>query len=214
MMNSLTILIADDHKIIHLGLATVIRNIRPGATIHFSMDFPSVMKLVKEHQFDLIIMDINMPAGNFQTTLEFVKRVQPDVKVMAFSSADEGLFAPRFIRQGADGFVNKLSSESQLEQALESMLGTGVYLSSEVKDNVIQHALAGAKPFQNPLEVLTDREIEIATLLIRGDSLKAINEKLFIHVSTISTHKTRIFKKLGVETIPDLIDIFKIYHSS
>ena len=212
-MESLRILIADDHNIIHLGLSSLINKIAPTAIIHASTDFPSVLILVKQHRFDLIIMDIDMPRGNFKTTLELVKQIQPEVKVIAFSSADEALFAPRFMIQGADGFLNKLSPEPQLQAAIESMLNSGTYFSPKVKDILIQSTLNAGKQYQNPLDVLSDREIEIATLLINGDSLKRISEKLFIHVSTISTHKTRIFKKLSVESIPELIDIFRIYHS-
>lgn len=212
-MESLRILVADDHNIIHLGLSALIKKIAPTAVIHASIDFPSVLKLVKQHPFDLIIMDIDMPGGNFQSTLELVKQIQPDVKVIAFSSADEALFAPRFIVQGADGFLNKLSPESQLQAAIESMLNSGTYYSPKVKDMLIQNTLNAGKHFQNPLDILTDREIEIATLLINGDSLKKINEKLFIHVSTISTHKTRIFQKLSITSVPELIDIFRMYHS-
>lgn len=210
-MESLRILVADDHNIIHLGLSTLIKKIAPTAVIHASTDFPSVLKLVKQHPFDLIIMDIDMPGGNFQSTIELVKQIQPEVKVIAFSSADEALFAPRFIIQGADGFLNKLSPESQLQGAIESMLNSGSYFSPKVKDILIDSALNDGKQYQNPLDILTDREIEIATLLINGDSLKKINEKLFIHVSTISTHKTRIFQKLSITSVPELIDIFRMY---
>lgn len=213
MGKSPTILLADDHKIIHVGLSLLIEKIRPKAVIHFATDFPTVMGLVDILKFDLIIMDINMPGGNFQSTLEYVKRKQPQVKVMAFSSADERLFALRFIVQGADGFVNKMSQESELEQAIEAMLKTGSYISQEVKESIILNALNKDTPYKNPAELLSDREIEIATLLIQGDSLKLISEKLFIHVSTISTHKTRIFKKLNIQTLPELIDVLKIYVS-
>lgn len=213
MRKSLTILLADDHKIVHLGLSLLIKRIRPDAVIHFSTDFPSVMDMVKKHPYDLVIMDINMPGGNFQNVLEHIKRIRPQVKVMAFSSADERLFALRVIAQGADGFINKMSVESELEKAIEDILRTGSYISQDVKDAIVLNALNRNTPSKNPVELLTDREIDIATLLIQGDSLKTISEKLFIHVSTISTHKTRIFKKLNIQTLPELIEILKLYVS-
>lgn len=211
-MEALTILIADDHNIVNIGLSTLIKKIRPTAKIYISKDFPSALELVNKHLFDLIIMDVNMPAGNFQSTLEVMKRIQPNVKVMAFSSADETLFAPRFILQGVNGFLNKLSTESQLQEAVESILNTGVYMSPQLKDELIQNSLKLNNAYRNPLEVLTNREIEIADLLIQGDSLKVITQKLFLHVSTVSTYKARIFQKLAIKSIPELIDIFKFYN--
>lgn len=211
-MKPLTILIADDHDIVHIGLSAIIKKIRSTAEIHISRDFPSTIELVNTHLFDLIIMDINMPAGNFQSTLEIMKRKQPHVKVMAFSSADENLFAPRFMLQGLDGFLNKLSSETEMKNAIESILNTGVYLSPKVKDDLIQNSLNLGKTYQNPLRVLTDREMEIAALLVNGDSLKTITQKLFIHTSTASTYKTRIFQKLSIKSIPELIHVFNMYN--
>ena len=69
-------------------------------------------------------------------------------------------------------------------------------------------------PVDNPLELLSDREIEIAEHLIKGTQLKDISNDLNLHVSTVSTYKVRIFKKLDIQSIPELIDIFKFYESS
>lgn len=214
-MKSLTVLIADDHNIVHLGLSMILRTIRPEVNIEIAVDFPTVIRQIKKQVFDLIIMDVNMPGGNFQSTLAIIKSECPEVKVLAFSSADEKVFAPRYILQGANGFLNKLSTESVVQGAIESVLTKGEYLSPEVKDTMVYNALrtGGGNQYKNPLEVLTDREIEIATLLIQGDSLKEITQKLFIHVSTVSTYKTRVFQKLNIKSVPELISIFSIYNS-
>lgn len=203
-----TILIADDHGIVRLGLSLMIKKLRPQAVVNEVDDYQKVLGAIKKDSYDLIILDINMPNGSFQETLEIIKIKRPKTKVMVFSSQDEHLFAIRYLKMGADGFLHKLSSEENIKNALEKMLNKGSYVSEEVKDAMVFNTLNKDAPVSNPLELLSDREIEIAEHLIKGTSLKDISSELNIHVSTVSTYKTRIFKKLDIQSVPELINVF------
>lgn len=205
------ILIADDHSIVRIGLSIMIKKLRPQAEIDEADSFKSVLEIINEKKFDLIIMDINMPNGNFQQTFDIVKIKQPNVKVLVFSSQDEQTYAIRYLKLGADGFLPKISDDQTLKKALEKMFDRGSYVSEEIKDTIIINSLNKKQTTQNPLTTLSDREIEIADKLIKGETLKDISNELNLHVSTASTYKTRIFKKLDVQSIPELIDIFRFY---
>src|SRR5690606_27467975 len=205
------ILIADDHGIVRIGLSIMIKKLRPQAEIQEADNFKSVLDIVNKTKFDLIIMDINMPNGNFQQTFDIVKIKQPNVKVLVFSSQDEQTYAIRYLKLGADGFLPKISDDQTLKKALEKMFDRGSYVSEEIKDTIIINSLNKKQTTQNPLTTLSDREIEIADKLIKGETLKDISNELNLHVSTASTYKTRIFKKLDVQSIPELIDIFRFY---
>ena len=205
------ILIADDHSIVRIGLSIMIKKLRPQAEIDEADSFKSVLEIINEKKFDLIIMDINMPNGNFQQTFDIVKIKQPNVKVLVFSSQDEQTYAIRYLKLGADGFLPKISDDQTLKKALEKMFDRGSYVSEEIKDTIVINSLNKKQTTQNPLTTLSDREIEIADKLIKGETLKDISNELNLHVSTASTYKTRIFKKLDVQSIPELIDIFRFY---
>ncbi len=207
------ILIADDHGVVRLGLSLMIKKLRPHALVEEVDNFQSVLNSIKNASYNLIILDVNMPNGTFQETLEIIKIRDPKVKVMVFSSQDENLYAIRYLKMGADGFLHKLAPEAIINKALEKMLDKGSYISEDVKDAMIFSALNKNAPVDNPIEQLSDREIEIAERLIKGTSLKDISYELNLHVSSVSTYKTRIFKKLGVQSIPELIEIFKFYES-
>lgn len=208
-----TILIADDHGIVRLGLSLMIKKLRPQAVVNEVDDYQKVLGAIKKDSYDLIILDINMPNGSFQETLEIIKIKRPKTKVMVFSSQDEHLFAIRYLKMGADGFLHKLSSEENIKNALEKMLNKGSYVSEEVQDAMAFNTLNKDTPVSNPLELLSDREIEIAEHLIKGTSLKDISSELNIHVSTVSTYKTRIFKKLDIQSVPELINVFSFYEN-
>jgi DNA-binding NarL/FixJ family response regulator len=208
-----TILIADDHGIVRLGLSLIIKKLRPQAIVEEVDNYQKVLGAIKKDSYDLIILDINMPNGNFHETLEVIKIKSPKTKVMVFSAQDENLYAIRYLKMGADGFLHKLSTDEDIKNALEKMLNKGSYVSEEVKDAMVFNTLNKHMPVNNPLELLSDREIEIAEQLTKGIPLKDISNELNLHVSTVSTYKTRIFKKLDIQSIPELIDVFKFYES-
>ena len=152
-----------------------------------------------------------------------IKKLRPDFivdeaddyqKVMIFSSQDENLFAVRYLKMGADGFLHKLSSEEVINKALTKMLDKGRYMSEEVKESLIYSNLNNQEASPNPLEVLSDREMEIAERLIVGEPMKVISRNLNIHSSTVSTYKSRILEKLHIQSIPELIEIFNLHEIS
>lgn len=208
------ILIADDHGVVRLGLSMMIKKLRPDFIVDEADDFQKVMSIIKEKNFDLAILDLNMPNGNFQEALQAIKSKNPKTKVMIFSSQDENLFAVRYLKMGADGFLHKLSSEEVINKALTKMLDKGRYMSEEVKESLIYSNLNNQEASPNPLEVLSDREMEIAERLIIGEPMKVISRNLNIHSSTVSTYKNRIFEKLNIQSIPELIKIFDVHEIS
>lgn len=207
------ILLADDHGVVRLGLSLIIKKLRPQAYIVEVDNYRSVLNIISKQTFDLIILDINMPDGNFHETLDIIKIKQPKSKVLVFSSQDEQLYAIRYLKMGADGFLHKLSSEEVINKALEKMLDKGSYISEDVKDAMIFNSLNKQMPQQNPLLLLSDREMEIAEKLITGLPVKEIANELNIHVSTVSTYKARIIKKLDIQSIPELIDVFRFHEN-
>ncbi|HEY0298728.1 MAG TPA: response regulator transcription factor [Arachidicoccus sp.] len=205
------ILLADDHGIVRVGLAMMIKRLRPSAVLCETNDYAGVLKLVDEDKFALIVLDINMPNGAFQQVVDYIKLKQPSAKILVFSALDEELHAMRYIRAGADGFLNKLAKEEDVKNALEKMFAHGNYLSNDLKDSLIFNSGKKKSQEANPFQSLSNREMDIATRLMKGMRLKDISNELSIHVSTISTYKNRIFEKLSVQSVPELINVFKFY---
>lgn len=206
------ILIADDHSIVRVGLSIMVKKLRTQSLIEEAVDFKGVLELVKKNTYDLIILDINMPNGSFQQTFDFIKIKQPDAKILVFSSQEESVYAIRYLKMGADGFLQKMADEDTVRRALEKMFRRGKYVSEDVRDELISNtSRSKGKKSLNPLKSLSTREMEIAEKLIKGESLRDISAELNLHSSTASTYKARIFKKLDVKNIPELIDVFRFY---
>lgn len=205
------ILLADDHGIVRLGLSLIIKKLRPQAEIEEVDNYRSVLDIIARQSFDLIILDINMPDGNFHETLEIIKIKYPKIKVLIFSSQEEHIYAIRYLKMGADGFLHKLAPENVIKGALEKILNKGTYMSEDVIDNLVLNSLHKYSSSENPITSLSDREMEIAEKLIKGTAVKEIGNELHLHVSTVSTYKNRLFAKLNVQTLPELIELFRFY---
>ncbi|RQP14633.1 MAG: DNA-binding response regulator [Chryseobacterium sp.] len=210
MSHPIRILVADDHGIVRMGLMQVIKQLRPSAELSEVEDFKSFQSIISKENFDLAIVDVNMPNGTLQQAIEFKKIKQPDLKILVFSSQDENVYALRYLQMGADGFLNKLSSKEQINEALTSMLHKGRYISEDVKETMISNSLQGNEEV-SLIGSLSDRELEIAGKLAEGLSLKDVSNQLHLHSSTVSTYKNRIFTKLNIRSVVELAALLDVY---
>jgi DNA-binding NarL/FixJ family response regulator len=209
--NDERIIVADDHGIVRMGLIQTIKRLRPDAIISEVEDFKSLYKVILKEELDLAIMDVNMPNGSIQEAIDYIKIHKPQLKILIFSSQDEDLYAIRYLKMGADGYLSKQSSTAVIETALSAILTTGRYISEEVKEAIFLESLNGPTK-KTTLESLSDRELQIANKLAEGIPLKELSNQLNLHSSTVSTYKNRLFEKLKIRSIPELVEILRLYN--
>ncbi|MFN3968080.1 response regulator transcription factor [Flavobacterium sp.] len=205
-----TFLIADDHSIVRQGVSLLIKELFFNAKIHQAGNFKDTLKILRETKIDLLVLDINFPDGNSLNIIAETKNIQPDIKILIFSAYDEDIYALRYLNAGASGYLNKGSNEEEMKQALKSMIVSGKYITQNIKDRILDSYIS-KKPI-NPLELLSNREVEVARLLIKGYGNMEIAEYLNVKKSTVSTFKNRIFEKLEIDNLADLIDFFHLYN--
>jgi len=208
MQSGSRILVADDHEIVRMGLVQAIKKLRPRAALFEVGDYKSLAEIVAKEKFDLAISDVMMPNGTLQQAIDFIKVKQPHLKILVFSSQDENLYALRYLKMGADGFLHKLSPKDTIDRALTAMLEKGQFISEQVRETMVYNTLNDQQT-TSALEALTNRELQVATKLVEGLPLKEISNKLNLHSSTVSTYKNRLFQKLNIQSIPELVDILK-----
>ncbi|MCV9930299.1 response regulator transcription factor [Flavobacterium sp. LS1R49] len=208
--NSYSFLIADDHVVVRQGLTLIIKELFLNATIYKAANFKDTFKVLNEVKIDLLILDVNFPDGNSLNILTEIKTIQPDIKILIFSAFEENIYAMRYLNAGASGYLTKESSEEEMKLAINTMITTGKYVTQNIKDRILDSYIS-KKP-TNPLELLSNREMEVAQLLVKGYGNLEILELLKIKKTTVSTYKNRIFEKLEMENLADLIKLFQLYH--
>lgn len=203
------VLIADDHSVVRQGVSLILREAFTGMEVVHTDSFSNTVAILTNNFFDLLLLDINLPGGNRIAMIEEVRTVQKDTKILMFSAYDEEQYALRYIKAGAQGYLNKLSSENKIIEAVKTILDGGNYMGDKIKEKISGSTFN--KVSGNPLDVLSGRELEIAGLLVKGDGNLEIANKLDIGTSTVSTYKSRIFEKLEISNVVSLIEKFKLH---
>lgn len=161
-------------------------------------------------QIEIVVIDAIFPDGNSLNIISDIRSLKPDIKILVFSGVDESTQSIKYINAGANGFLSKLSEESEIKEAILKIHQTGKYISSITQDILID-SLQNRSSI-NPLQKLTERELEIAELYAKGYGNLEIANNLNVKQNTISTIKKRIFDKLHIENVVDLADLIKNYH--
>lgn len=203
-------LLIDDHEIVRSGVKNVLLQLFNPCTIYEASDEKEALVALKEREYNLIILDVQMPDTDTLGLLEYIVVRFPSTKVLIFSMSAENLYAKRFLGAGAMGFVSKSTGLTELKKAIEVVLNNRRYISSELANQLANEI--GDNRFTNPFQKLTSKELEVCTRLITGKSVTDIAKLLNISTSTVGTHKARVFEKLNVGNIVELIEIAKEYN--
>ncbi|HLR50656.1 MAG TPA: response regulator transcription factor [Candidatus Sphingobacterium stercoripullorum] len=206
------VLVADDHSIVRLGASIIIKEVLKTEDIVHAESYDEAKSKIQEAQYDLLILDLNMPGGNNIRMVQEILNLQPEIKILVFSSYDEQIYALRYIEAGAMGYLNKSTSMLELRDALERLKEGKKYMSDSVRDQYIEILTKSKTEVnkKNPLLTLSDRETDVAKQLIKGYGVVDVAKAMDLNPSTVSTYKSRIFKKLNIKNIPELIKIFSL----
>lgn len=203
------ILIVDDHLVVRNGVAMVLEKQIEDVQISNAENFFEAIDLLKDTLFDLVILDINIPGGKYTEMIGELRAIHPSVKILVFSAHEEEQHALKFISAGANGYLNKLCSEEKMIFAIKSIFESSTYISQELVSKLLD--IKGPQKVVNPKDVLSKRELQIAELLIEGNGNLEISNKLNIHMSTVSTYKARVFEKLKIHNLVELIKLYKTF---
>jgi DNA-binding NarL/FixJ family response regulator len=202
-------LIADDHVIVRAGLKTILREMYPFIQVDEAVNGDQAIRLVKQNDYDLLVLDINMPETDAITLVSNIFAYKEKSRILIFSMNSENLYAKRFLKLGVLGYLDKESEAEEIRRAINSVLNGTVYMSESLKRFFFEDMMAPRK--ENPFESLSNREIQIAKYLLQGYSYAAIKKALNLHSSTIGTHKTRSFEKLKVKNVFELRELANLY---
>lgn len=205
------ILLAEDHSIVRYGTSLILKNISPDITVDESDNFEETLRLIDKKSYDLLILDILIPKGNNVDMVPLIRLRQSNIRILIFSGLDERLYALRYLQAGADGYLMKDSPKNEIIEAIRCILNNGKYVSPDVRQQLLQNLHQKEEARQNPMLALSDREVEVMQLLIQGHAIGEIAQLMNLQVSTVSTYKTRVFKKLEVNNVIELAEKRKAY---
>lgn len=205
-------LIIDDHVVVRSGIKTLLSDMYKPCTIDEANDGTSAIEKLEKTVYDMAMLDIQMPNTDTLALMQKISAEYPQLKVLVFSMSPENIYAQRYLKAGAMGYLNKDSSLEEMQKAIGLVLSGKKYISETLLD--ILASSAGQVTNENPFNKLSPREFEIANLLLSGKTISQISHSLQLGVSTVGTHKSRIFEKLRVSNLLELKDLANSYNAS
>ncbi|HEX2682487.1 MAG TPA: response regulator transcription factor, partial [Ferruginibacter sp.] len=142
--------------------------------------------------------------------MEYIHITYPEARVLMFSMSAENIYAKRFMKAGASGFVSKEAPLEDITRAISTILNGKKYISDSLAEKLAEDSYSGKSG--NPFNELSPREFEIVSLLLEGKTVTDISHTLNIQTSTVGTHKARLFEKLGVTNILELKELATTYN--
>ncbi|PYZ95859.1 DNA-binding response regulator [Alteribacter lacisalsi] len=208
---NIKIVIIDDHQLFREGVKRILAMEKTFDILAEGSDGDTALDLVREHQPDVVLMDINMPNVNgVEATKSLVEKF-PEVKVLILSIHDDETYVTHVLKTGADGYLLKEMDTDALIEAVKVVADGGAYIHPKVTHNLIneyrrlanddkEEAEVGFREveYRRPLHLLTRRECEVLQLMTDGKSNRAIGETLYISEKTVKNHVSNILQKMNM----------------
>jgi len=194
-------LVVDDHPIVRKGICQILNEISGSVHIKEANDAQEAIREIRATVFDLVVLDINLPGRSGLDLLEDLKSSHPDMKILIMSMYPEEQYAIRALKTGASGYLTKESASNELLAAIDKILQGGRYITQSIAERIFD-AIDKTGP---PHELLSNRELEVMIQIANGRSLKEIGQILSLSEKTISTYRSRILEKMGLNSNAEIV---------
>ncbi|HRC43818.1 MAG TPA: response regulator transcription factor [Nitrospira sp.] len=204
-MNSIRVLLADDHRLMRAGLRALLKSLDLVQVVAEAGTGHEAIQLAEQHQPDIVIMDIGMPELNGLEATARLKKLNPAPRIIILSMHANEEYVKRALQTGAAGYLLKGAEPAELELAIKAVMRGETYLTSAISKQVVQNYLYPERRKTSPIQELTPRQREILQLVAEGHSSKDIALKLNLSVKTVDTHRTELMQRLDIHDIAGLV---------
>ena len=191
------VLIADDHAVVRKGMRLIASDNADIDMRGEAGDYGELMRLLRDEECDVLLLDIGMPGKNGIDILKIVKEQYPKIGVLILSMYPEDQYAIRALKAGASGYLTKDSAPDRLVDAIQTIARGRRYITASLADMLAAHlADSGDAP---PHAHLSDREYQTMCLIASGQQLSQIAETLSLSPKTVSVYRARVLEKMGLK---------------
>lgn len=199
--NKVRLLLVDDHDVVRNGVRAMLSAATDIEVTQEASSVPEAMRLAQDHVFDVALVDISLPGKNGLELIKFLRAETPRVAILVFSIYSEKVYALRALKLGVAGYLTKNVPATTLIAAIRKVAQGGKFLTPEIAEKIADsiggHGLA-------PVDLLTNRELEVLRLIAAGESTTDIAKLMHISSHTVATYRTRILEKTGLRNDREL----------
>jgi len=206
MSRKAKVMIVEDHPIFRKGLGQLINEEKDMEICGEAQDVIDARKVLGKVRPDLMIVDLTLKGASGLDLIKDVHERMPDLPVLVLSMHDESIYAERVLRAGARGYIMKQEMTAKVIVAIRQVLAGKMFFSESVVESFL--GMMTGKPAasaQNPIDTLSDRELEVFNLIGKGIGRKEIGDQLHVSIKTVGTYREKIKQKLGIKSSPELV---------
>ena len=200
--DTINILLVEDFEMVRSGLKKLLEEDSMIQVTAEAVNGKQAVELYEETRPDMVVMDITMPVMDGLDASKAILKAHPDAKILILTMHDEKRFAARLLRIGVLGYITKKADADALQAAVHSVYQRKNYLSDEARDTLLRQML---RYNGTGIDRLSDREVQILTMIARGKRPKEIAADLGISVKTVDNHRAHMMEKLGLDTNADVV---------
>jgi DNA-binding NarL/FixJ family response regulator len=198
------VFLVDDHPLVREWLTTLINQQKDLVVCGEADDAPRALQAIESLQPEVAVVDVTLASGSGIELVKDLKRVAPKVAVVVLSMHDEALYAERAFRAGARGYVMKRETTRKIIAAIHEVLNGRIYVSEDYRTSLTEKLIQG-KAGDSPVDLLSDRELEVFRRLGQGQETRRIGEALGISMKTVQVYCARIKEKLNLANATELL---------
>lgn len=204
-MAKIKVLIADDHEILRYGISTYLSSADRIEVVGEASTGEECIKIFKKEKPDVCILDISMPDKDGIETTMAIRDINPKVKILILSMHIDKKIIDKVLEAGINGYLLKTTDKADLLHAIESIAKGQQVFSDPVSKMITESYLNGGKYSNNPLDIITSRELDVLQLIAEGYSSKMIADELEISPRTVDTHRANLMHKLEIPNAAGLV---------
>jgi two-component system response regulator NreC len=194
----ISVVLADDHNLIRSGLRAMLEAEPDLRVIGEAADAAGAAKLAADRRPDVLVLDLQMPGAEPRSDIPSLRESVPDTAIVVLTMQNDPRAARDLLRAGASGYVLKQAAERKLIEAIRTAAAGGSYVDPELGG-------AMAKLAADPLQGLSQRELELLRLVALGHTNREIGESLFLSVRAVEVNRSKLLEKLGLHSRPELV---------
>lgn len=198
------VIVIDDHDLVRMGICRLLEDVSSVKVVAEGRTGEDAVILAKEHQPDVILMDVRMPGMGGLEATRMIKRRFPDIAIVAVTACVGDPYPSKLLQAGAAGFITKEADLSEMTLAIQKVHLGQKYISPEIAQRLALNAYDGNPQRDGPFADLSDRELQIAMLIVSCKKVQEISDSLFLSPKTVNTYRYRLFAKLNIESDVEL----------
>lgn len=195
---SIKVLIADDHDLVRMGIARMLDDDPDIEVVGEAADGDSAVLQVRKIPIDVVLLDVNMPNIDGIEATRRIKQFDANIKILAISGISSQPYPSMLLKAGVNGYITKGTPLDEMIRAIKKVHAGSRYFSHDVAEQLAEVVLG--EQSHSPFDTLSEREKQVAMMVVNCQSTQQIADQLFVSAKTINTYRYRIFEKLGVDS--------------